>query len=30
MLGQHTEQVLGEVLGMDADEIEALRAAQAI
>ena len=30
MLGQHTEQVLGEVLGMDADEIEALKAAQAI
>ncbi len=30
MLGQHTEQVLAEVLGLDAGEIEALRAAKAI
>jgi len=30
VLGQHTEQVLAEVLGLDAGEIEALRAAKAI
>ena len=30
VLGQHTEQVLAEVLGLDAEEIEALRAAKAI
>ena len=30
VLGEHTEQVLGEVLGLSADEIGALRAANAI
>ena len=30
VLGEHTEQVLGEVLGLSPDEIEALRAAKAI
>ena len=30
MLGAHTDQVLGEVLGLDDEEIEALRTAKAI
>ena len=30
LLGEHTEQVLAEVLGLDRDEIEALRVAKAI
>jgi crotonobetainyl-CoA:carnitine CoA-transferase CaiB-like acyl-CoA transferase len=29
-LGQHNEEILRDVLGMDADQIEALRAAQVI